>query len=368
MRKSLGRVFLTLFIFLHVGLFASAYKWSAYANKKTAYLHEAIHLKYVCSFSDASELYTIEFNPAREYEKFTLKNLRSSEQIVDGKRVNSYEFVAFAKDVSEIEFAFEAIMKKTTKESIEDTVIGRDNVQKEDFTKEAIKQKVLRVNIKETNTPLVGDFAVEAKKNEPKVKAYEPYHMEVAIKGVGNFEALKPIEFNIEGVRVFAEEAAQNYKLSEDGLHGEWRQKFAFVAEKDFRVPKIEIEYFSLREQKLQKFVINALDVGVEAGFKKEELLDEEPKSGFEFDYSYLYYMLVFIAGFLAAKIKIKKRVFKKNSNEEFIQKVQEAESLDELMILLVLKDAKKYEKIVMDIEAKKITSLSGVKKKVLYM
>ncbi|MFA5233960.1 MAG: hypothetical protein WC390_06120 [Sulfurimonas sp.] len=363
MKKSLGRAVFAMLIFLHVEVFASAYTWSAYANKTSAYLHEAIHLQYVCSFDDASELYTIEFNPVGEYEKFTLKNLRQREQIVDGKRINSYEFVAFAKEALEIEFAFEAIMKKTTKESIEDTVIGRDNVQKEDFTKEAIKQKVLRVNIKETNTPLVGDFAVEAKKNEPKVKAYEPYHMEVVIKGVGNFEALKPIEFNIEGVRVFAEEVAQEYKLSEEGLHGEWRQKFAFVSEKDFRVPKIEIEYFSLMEQKLQKFVINALDVSVEAGFKKEELLDEEPKGGFEFDYNYLYYMLVFMAGFLAAKIKIKESATPKGKKEIFYQKIDEAKSLDELMILLVLNDEKRYEKIISEIESKKLTSLKSAKK-----
>ncbi|MDT8339054.1 MAG: hypothetical protein RQ763_07635 [Sulfurimonas sp.] len=363
MKKSLGRVFLIVFIFLQVGLFASTYTWSAYANKTTAYLHEAIHIKYVCNFSDASELYTIEFNPSGEYKKFTLKNLRESEQIVDGKRVNSYEFVAFAKEAGKIEFAFEAIMKKTTKESIEDTVIGRDNVKKEDFTKEPFKQKVLRVSVKETNSSLVGDFILETKKNEPKVKAYEPYHMQVAIKGVGNFEALKPIAFSIEGVRVFAEEVAQDYKLSEDGLHGEWIQKFAFVSEKHFTVPRVEIEYFSLREQKLQKLVINALDVSVEAGFSKEELLDEEPKKSFEFDYSYFYYLLAFVAGFLVAKIKIKRRVTKKNSDEEFRQKVQEAKSLDELMILLVLKDAKRYEKIIYDIETKKVASLKNAKR-----
>ena len=106
MRKSLGRIFITVFIFLHAGLFASTYEWSASANKTSAYLHEAIHLKYVCSFSDASELYAIEFNPSGEYEKFTLKNLSQSEHIVDGKRVNSYEFVAFAKEAGEIAVSY----------------------------------------------------------------------------------------------------------------------------------------------------------------------------------------------------------------------------------------------------------------------
>ncbi len=366
MRKNLGRIFLTFFIFLNASLGASTYTWSATANKTSAYLREAIHLKYVCSFSDASELYTIDFNPSGEYEKFTLKNLSQSEHIVDGKRVNSYEFVAFAKEVGEIEFAFEAIMKKTTKESIENTVLGRDNVQKEDFTKEPFAQKVLKVTVKETNSSLVGAFIIQEKKREPKVKAYEPYHIEVLIKGVGNFDAIKPLEFNIEGVKVFAGEVKKEYLLKDDGIHGEWRQKFAFVGEKDFTIPNMEIPYFDIIEQKLQSLTLEATDVVVETGFSKEELLDKEPKRSFEFDYSYIYYLLAFVAGFLVSKIEFKKRAIKQSDDEEFRQKVEETKSLDELMILLVLKDAKRYEKIVFEIETKKITSLKSAKKLIL--
>ena len=363
MRKSLGRTFLILVIFLKVSLGASTYTWSATASKTTAYMHEAIHLKYVCSFSDASELYSIEFNPSGEYEKFTLKNLSQSEQIVDGKRINSYEFVAFAKEAGEIEFAFEAVMKKTTKESIENTVLGRDNVQKEDFTKESLKQKILKVTVKETDTLLAGIFGIEEKKREPKVKAYEPYHIEVIIKGVGNFDAIKPLEFNIEGVKVFAGEVIGEYVLKDDGMHGEWSQKFAFVGERDFTIPKIEIEYFDLKKESIENLSLDSTDVSVEAGFSKEELLDKEQKRSFELDYSYIYYVLVFTAGFLLSKVEFKKRAKKQSRDEEFSQKVEEAGSLDELMVLLVLKDAKRYEKIIFEIEAKKITSLKSAKK-----
>ena len=43
-----------------------------------------------------------------------------------------------------------------------------------------------------------------------------------------------------------------------------------------------------------------------------------------------------------------------------------EAKSMDELMVLLVLKNAKKYEKIISDIEAKKIVSLRNAKRLIL--
>jgi hypothetical protein len=187
--------------------------------------------------------------------------------------------------------------------------------------------------------------------------------MQILIKGVGNLSSIKPIEFKIDGVKVFASEVVGNNTLGEDGESGEWSQKFAFVSEKDFTIPDIKIEYFNLKTHKIESLGVDAINVSVEGGFSKEELLDDvEPKS-FKFDYSYLNYMLVFIAGFLVAKIKIKKNATPKGKKEIFNQKIDEAKSLDELMILLVLSDEKRYEKIIFEIESKKLTSLKSAKK-----
>ncbi len=363
MKKNLGRAVLAILIFLHIDIFASTYTWSASANKSSAYVNEAIHLKYICEFDDAAELMSIEFKPAGEYEKYRLQNLRESENIVDGKRISSYEFVLFAKEAGKIELEFEAIMKRTTRESIEEMVIGRDNVKKEDAVKSIIKQEKLNFEIKETNSTLSGDFGIEVKKSEPRTKAYEPYHINIIIKGVGNFSSMKPVGFEIDGVKVFAGEVRDDYRLSEDGERGEWSQKFAFVSERDFVIPEVKIEYFNLKSQKIETLAVDATEVKVEGGFIKEELLDKAEDESFKFDISYLYYFLIFIAGFLLGKIKIKNRTAPKGKNEIFHQKIDEAKSLDELMVLLVLDNAKMYDKIILEIEAKRLTSLKEAKK-----
>lgn len=365
MKKHLGRVFLILFILLHVETFASTYTWSAYSDKKSAYINEAVYLKYVCSFSDASELYTIEFNPAGEYKKFILKNLKQDESIIDGKRVNTYEFVAFAKSAGRIDFDFEALMKKTTKDSIENTVIGRDNVQKEEFTKKIIKQKSLSLDVKETNSSLVGEFIVEVKKDEPKIKEYEPYHLHVKIKGIGDFESLRPLKFKIDGVKVFESKAQGKWELGKNGEVGEWDQRFAFVSDKNFTIPTIKIEYFDLKDKKLDEMSVDATTVEVEKGFDKKELLDkDEQKDTFKFDLKYIYYLLFFAAGFLAAKIKIKKPNVAPKSLEGLEEKVKKAKSLEELMMILALWDSKKYHSLIIDIEQKRVISLNEAKKK----
>ncbi len=363
MKKNLGRVFFLLMLFVSAELFATTYEWSAQIQKQKAYVNEPIYVHYTCAFSDRAELYSIEFNPSGEHEKFRVKSLHVNESIVDGKKVSSYEFLLFAKDGGEIEIAFEALMKLTSRESIEEMVIGRDNVKKEDTKKTVVKQEVFKLFIEETPSALVGDFALDVKKREPLVKAYEPYHLEIKIQGDGNFEALEPLRFEIEGVKIFAEDVVLNQKLTKEAQSGVWSQKFAFVGEKSFSIPKQEIEYFSLKTKKLEKLFFDAVDVKVEGGFAKEELLDVVQKKEFVFDSAYLYYVLTFVAGFLVGKIKRKKSVQTKPS-DTFLQKLKDVKSLDALMVLLVVEDATRYEPLIKEIEQDMVTSLADAKKR----
>lgn len=365
MKKNLGSLFFLLILFFSAELFATTYEWSAEIGRQKAYKNEPIYVHYTCTFSDRAELYAIEFNPSGEYEKFRVQNLKESQSIVDGKRIYSYEFVVFGKSAGEIEIAFEALMKLTNKDSIEDMVIGRDNMKKEEVKKTLFKQEVFKVFIEETNSTLVGNFTLDVKKHKPSVKAYEPYHLEIKIQGDGNFEALEPLKFEIDGVKIFAEDVVLNKNLTKEAQSGVWSQKFAFVAEKSFTIPKREIEYFDLKTKKLEKLVLDAVDVKVEGGFAKEELLDKEVHvREFRFDISYLYYLLAFVAGFFIGKITRKKSPQIKQS-DDFLQKVKDAKSLDALMVLLVVEDTTKYGELIKEIEQDRITSLSDAKKRI---
>lgn len=364
MRNNLGRVILIL-IFLNLNLFASTYKWSATANKSTAMTNEAIYLKYVCEYSDATGLYVIEFNPVVDNDKYSIEILSETEKIHDGKKINTFEFVAFVKHAGIQKFAFETIMKKTNKDSIQNTVLGRDNSDYEEFSQKVIKQEVISVDVRESSNELVGEFILKVKKDEQKLKAYKPYHLEIKIEGVGDFRAIKPITFNIDGVKIFSQKAIENIRLTKDGYKGSWSQKFAFVGEKDFKIPKLSIKYFDLKEQKIKEMTINAVNIEVEKAYKKEKLLDAEEK-GFEFNYTFLYYILTFIVGYLFAKLNFKKEKNKDAKEDSFKEKIQTAKSLDKLMIVLALKDSKKYEELILKIEKKEITSLVVIKKELL--
>lgn len=368
MKKNLGRIFLVILFFLHVDIFASTYEWSAVANKKSAFVNEAIHLKYICEFSDRGELYFIEFNPITENENYSIKLLSEAQAIVDGKRVNSYEFVAFVKKAKKIDFKFDVMMKLTTRKSIENTVIGRDNMKKEYFTFENIKQKVLTVDVLDAKSDLVGNFTLETKYNQNIVKAHEPFHFDLSIKGVGNFQDFIPISVKIDGVKIVSEKPSVKSVLTKDGYSGTYRQKFALIGERDFVIPAISIEYFELSSKSVKKLEAKQVEVKVSGGYKKNELLDSNELSILKFKKEYLYFSLSFVAGFLISKIKFRRKKKISTTREKLKKDITSAKTVDEIMFILALQNKKEFSEIVRNIENSDTVSLKKIKKSLLQL
>ncbi len=363
MKKSLVSI-ITFSLFILLDLNASTYKWSASTDKKIAYVNEAILLTYVCAFSDASELYTIDFNPVQDNEHFSIKLLKENQVLKDFKRVNTYEYIAYVKKEGPISFDFDVVMKKTTQESINSVIRGHyDDSKSESFISTPMKQLPLRVNIKDTSSKLVGEFTLMVKQDTPKITAYQPYHLEIQIEGVGNFSNLDSIRFTIDGVKIFTQGAVLKTDFTQDGEKGVWSQKFAFVSEKSFVIPEVSIEYFNLRTDKLERLTFDGMNISVDkSAYKKEDLLDTEEEIFFLYKPEYLYYLLIFLAGFFVAKIKLD--VFKRQRTEEelFLKSIKETTSLEKLCFLLVNKDAQKYKELISKIESKELTSLKKAK------
>ncbi|MDQ7067092.1 MAG: hypothetical protein Q9M40_03285 [Sulfurimonas sp.] len=361
MKTNLGKVILLLLFFTTL-LQASEYKWSLEVNKKEAYVNEAIHLHFSCQYSDSAELYVIEFNPSDDNENYKIEILREDEKIVNGKKINEYDFVLFVKKAGHFSLVLDTLMKKTNKDSIENGMLGRDNANYEEFSLYPYKQPSIEVNILETQSDMVGEFSLSVKYDEGEIEAYAPYHLEFIVSGVGDFQVFKDVDYKIAGVEVFSEEAKEEIVLTAEGYRGTWKKKFAFVSDKNFTIPSMQTQYFDLKEKKLKTLRFNGLDIKINPPkFKKEELLDSEEKS-FELDTKYFYYVLTFIAGFLVSKIKFTKKEDEDREEKLFCNRIKEANSLEKISFILVTKDVKKYEDIISKIEKKELNSLKEVK------
>ena len=360
MKKSLGS-FLVLLLFC-LNLQASEYKWTSYTTKEKAYVGESVYVKYVCEFDDIAQLYIIDFEPTTN-ELYEVVLLSKDEKLHNGKRINTYEYMLKLKKAQEIELDFQATMKKTSLDSIvENTTNHYDDTKFDSIhEKTIVKMKKIRLNVLDTSKKLLGEFALEVNYDKTNVKAFEPYHLDITLKGQGNFDAMKDIEFSIDNVKIFAQKPIKNIKLDKDGYKGSWTQKFAFVSVEDFSIASQNIEYFDTKEEKMKILKIEQIDVKVHAAYKKSELLDslEEERM---FNPLYLYYILTFIAGFLIGKIKFKTKNIQAK-DEKLTRKIQEAKSLDALSMLLILNDEKRFKAMLSMIDSNGVKSLKQAKK-----
>ena len=349
------RVLLVYLVFFTSYLSALDYEWSASISKKTALVNEAVYLKYVCSFNQDEELYTIDFSPAISTDKYDLVLLKESR--------NSYEFVLFVKQAGDLEFSFDTVMKKTTLDSIAEMTGGLDNEKAKDgFVSEYIKQKKLSLHVEPSNTKLIGDFSLNIKKDETKIKAFSPYHFEVIIEGIGNIEDLNALILDIKNVKTFTKKPSVKMTLTKNGYSGVWSQKFALVSENSFEIPKFSIKYYDLKSKSIKELNSKKVNIEVSPGYQKEKLLDMEEKQSV-FNYKYLFFILALIFGFGVGKIKFKKAKVLNKKEILFNEKVQKTKSLDEFLILLILQNNSKYLNIISQIEQEKITSLKEAKK-----
>lgn len=363
MKRNLGK-FLLVFSILCGVLEASTNQWSLELGKKNVVANEAVYFKYTCVFSDKSELYVIEFNPVTDNQNYAIKLLSEQEQIIGDHRENSFEFVLYVKKGGEFKLNLEAIMKKTNKDSIENTVLGRDNRAYEEYSITKIPLEPIVLNVTDVDQVLVGNFTLHTKQDEEAVTQFEPYHLEIILEGVGDFKLIEPFHFEVKDVKVFEEEPKLSAELTKEGMQGVWNQKFAFVADKDFTIPSLQLQYYDLSAKTMRTLQTKPLYVQVKQSiFKKEELLDAKEEKAFHFKKEYLYYFLTFIAGFLAAKIKFNTRKTEKKMMNQLCEKIAQTKSLEQLSVLLALEGEPKYKELIERIESKRIKSVKELKR-----
>jgi len=184
--------------------------------------------------------------------------------------------------------------------------------------------------------------------------------MEFIIRGNGNFDDIKAFSFDIDGVKVFTSKIVKDTTLLKKGYTGVWSQKFAFVGSEDFNIHIPDIEYFSLKDKLKKTLHVESLNIEVSKGYVKKELLDDV-RTDFKIDYTYLYYVLFFIAGFLISKIKFKKNEKELSKTDDLIKKVSICKNVDEVMFLLLLNNTNKYKDIIKQIENKELTSVKSI-------
>jgi len=105
----------------------------------------------------------------------------------------------------------------------------------------------LVVNVKPlpANTTLVGQFKIEMALDKKVVEANEPLNITFKIKGIGNFEDIESLKPDIAGVSIYAEDPKANEFFDKGNYVGEFSQKMAIVADRNYTIPSVELKFFN---------------------------------------------------------------------------------------------------------------------------
>lgn len=112
---------------------------------------------------------------------------------------------------------------------------------------------------------LVGDLSIDLEVDTTSIHANEAVNVTIKVQGEGNLEDIASMKPFIKDVSVFDEKAVVEGK--------KWRQKLAFVADRDFIIPPFTLRFFDLKTEKIKEISTQEIAIKVQNALAKEEMV-----------------------------------------------------------------------------------------------
>ncbi len=127
---------------------------------------------------------------------------------------------------------------------------------------------------------LVGKLEIETSVDKTEVNAGEAVNVDIRVKGAANIEDLPAFEIHVDGAQAFKEEPKKTHYLRDGKYFGDFSQKLALVAERDFTIPSFEIRYMDVSTDTLKTIKTQPIEIQVlnSAPALKEELKVSRPQ------------------------------------------------------------------------------------------
>ena len=360
MRRSLGRIVILILLF-PLCVWAEAYHWQLVESPKSLRVGQSALARYECLFEGSATEYSIKLN-LKENQDYSISILREQDRVVKGKRIDSFELLITPKRSGRIDVVLDGLVEYVSPGSIDyNAHLGRDNVSQKDVISTKTSLPSFSFESQPNSAALTGNITLEARVDHTTVRAYEPLHLSIFIKGSGNLDRFVPYELNISGVKVFAEPPQKLLSPSRDGYSGEVRQEFALVAEKPYVIPPMRLSVFDTVHNRMKMLQSAPIQVEVSEGYDISSLLDAPDLTDTSTLKRYAFYTALIALGVLLGEIA--RRLWKHRPRRKTAQFWEKAGSRKELVLMLALSGDKRYDPIIDALETNTI-GLSEAKKR----
>ena len=129
-----------------------------------------------------------------------------------------------------------------------------------------------------TQTALIGDFTINNNIDSRSVKANKPINLTINIKGEGSLEEFDELNYEIDGVTIYSDDAVVSTKLEGNKLISNYTKKFVFISDQNFTIPSKSFTAFNFRTQKEYSLDIDSYRIEVKGKAIGSAMVISSPK------------------------------------------------------------------------------------------
>jgi len=306
-------------------------------SKTNIFVNEPIYITFHVRQKTKDEVMFFDFKAQKNsnFEIVALESKRHEFNYHDAEK--TFKFLVFAKKAGEFKVKFDFQVKRASDDAVAQAYNGsRDNVKSIPTIKVKMPIQSISLHVepltKDVNA--VGNFRLTMSINKLSSNSYDAINIKYDLSGEGYLdESFEPLK-NIENTSIFRSQKKAPKRATQNGYIYNIEYNYAIVAKEDFKIPQAKLDVFSYQQRKYlnkntteKNISITKLDINT--------LLDNKdaPKSDINFNkyIEYLYDIMIFIAGFLLAKL-LKYLPKNKNKKEDIAKDVRQSKSAQELL------------------------------------
>jgi hypothetical protein len=347
MKRNLGKIIFLWFINTTLA-WGTTYQWSVIEQPTSLRVNQSGMVRYTCTYDGSASEYSIKMQFV-ENGNYTASILSQEDKIIQGKRIQTVNVLITPKVAGDFELKPNAIISFTSLGAVENTVLGRDNVGKDDVVETKVSLPSVKIHADENSIALTGKMSLEAHVDQPSVRGYEPLHLTIKVKGSGNLDQFIPYELNISGVKVFAEPPLKALTASRNGFEGEIVQEFALVARESYTIPPFSLSFFDTDKKQVVTLQTKPIGIEVGEGYEPSSLLDTPKVGDTTALKQYGMYTALVVFGILLGETA--RWLWKHRPRRKIKYFWDEAQSSKELILLLALSGDKRYDEVIRALE-----------------
>lgn len=359
---------------------SSLFDLSIDVNKKDVYVGEDIELTLTFKYATTAKIIDLQFKDP-VFENFWSKQYgKATKQMQNGYVIQKLRYLLFPQKSG-------ALVINPVKLDLAVATSSDPFSFLSGGTNKRLYSNEIPIDVKPLPSPakLIGDFSISSKVNTTKVESGEAVSFDIEIEGRGNVDDIEDLKINIPNATIYENKPEKKYNVDTKGKYGgTYKKTFSIVAQSDFVIDPIVIQYFDKNTQEIKTIqtkqhtitVLNAktnpsttqpvLEKLPEEKELKEKVIVKTVNA------SYKDKVIYFILGMIVMAIVITivwimfNRKQEKQKEQMPIQKqIKKTQTQEELLKLLVvyLGQDEQLDSIIYSLESKNSVELKELKK-----